>query len=124
MPKSINFSMPFWIDFWMDFGSQNPPKIDQKSIPKAINGDIHETLIFNDSTTLFVDVLNFLKNRPKLSIFLGIILGPGSYYSGVPLGIANYANLNLGLVFMAIFWGILMFVYTIYIKNIKPISDL
>ena len=81
-------------------------------------------ILWPSFTTLFVDVLNFLKNRPKLSIFLGIILGPGSYYSGVPLGIANYTNLNLGLVFMAIFWGILMFVYTIYIKNIKPISDL
>ena len=31
-PKSIDFSMLFWIDFGMDFGSQNPPKIDEKLI--------------------------------------------------------------------------------------------
>ena len=36
MPKSVDFSMPFWIDFWIDLGSQNPPKIDQKSIPKSM----------------------------------------------------------------------------------------
>ena len=32
MPKSIKFSMLFWIDFLMDFGSQNPPK----SIPRHL----------------------------------------------------------------------------------------
>ena len=75
-------------------------------------------------TTLFVDVLNFLKNRPILAIILGSPLGPGTYYSGVPLGIASYTNINLGLGLMALFWGILMFVYSIYIKNTKIISDL
>tara|TARA_Y100000590_G_scaffold218071_1_gene246984 strand:- start:5904 stop:6419 length:516 start_codon:yes stop_codon:yes gene_type:complete len=75
-------------------------------------------------TTLFVDVLNFLRNKPILAIFLGATLGPGAYYSGVPLGIASYTNTNLGLALMAIFWGILMFVYFLYIKKTKPISDL
>ena len=75
-------------------------------------------------TTLFVDVLNFLKNKPILAIILGSTLGPGTYYSGVPLGIASYTNINLGLGLMALFWGILMFVYSIYIKNTKIISDL
>ena len=75
-------------------------------------------------TTLFVDVLNFLKNKPILAIILGAILGPGAYYSGVPLGIVLYTNTNLGLGLMAIFWSILMFSYTIYIKNTKPSSDL
>ena len=75
-------------------------------------------------TTLFVEVLNFLKTRPILSIFLGIIFGPGAYYAGVPLGIASYTNLNLGLGVMAIFWGTLMFIYSVYIKKTKLISDL
>ena len=75
-------------------------------------------------TTLFVDVLNFLRNKPILSIFLGIIFGPGAYYAGVPLGIASYTNLNLGLGVMAIFWGTLMFIYSVYIKKTKLISDL
>ena len=75
-------------------------------------------------TTLFVDVLNFLKNKPILAIILGSTLGPGTYYSGVPLGIASYTNINLGLGLMAIFWGVLMFVYSLYIKKTKPIDDL
>tara|TARA_B100000029_G_scaffold411722_1_gene414168 strand:+ start:1096 stop:1590 length:495 start_codon:yes stop_codon:yes gene_type:complete len=68
-------------------------------------------------TTLFVDVLNFLKNKPILAIFLGATLGPGAYYSGVPLGIAYFSDINLGLGIMAIFWGILMFIYSVYIKR-------
>ena len=75
-------------------------------------------------TTLFVEVLNFLKTRPILSIFLGIIFGPGAYYAGVPFGIASYTNLILGLGVMAIFWGTLMFIYSVYIKKTKLISDL
>ena len=75
-------------------------------------------------TTLFVDVLNFLKNKPILAIILGATFGPAAYYSGVPLGIASYTNMNLGLGSMIFFWGILMFLYSIYIKNTKLISDL
>ncbi len=75
-------------------------------------------------TTLFVNVLNFLKNKPILAIFLGATFGPGAYYSGVPLGIAFFTNINLGLILMALFWGTLMFVYTVYINNIKSYSDL
>ena len=36
MPRSIDFSMLFWVHFGMDLGSQNLPKIDQKSIPKSM----------------------------------------------------------------------------------------
>jgi len=75
-------------------------------------------------TTLFVDVLNFLKNRPFLSIFLGITLGPAAYYSGVPLGIAFFKDIYIGIGLMAIFWGVLMFTYSIYIRNFKLSSDL
>ena len=75
-------------------------------------------------TTLFVDVLSFLRNKPILSIFLGATLGPGSYYSGVPLGIAYFTNINLGIGLMTFFWGALIFLYSIYIKNTKTISDL
>ncbi|PPR35264.1 MAG: hypothetical protein CFH26_00741 [Alphaproteobacteria bacterium MarineAlpha6_Bin4] len=75
-------------------------------------------------TTLFVQVLNFLRNKPILAIILGMTLGPGAYYSGVPLGIASYTSTSLGLGLMAIFWGALMFLYSIYIKITKPISDL
>ena len=75
-------------------------------------------------TTLFVDVLNFLRNKPILATILGVILGPSTYYSGVPLGIATYTNINLGLILMAFFWGTLMLAYSIYIKKTKPITNL
>ena len=74
--------------------------------------------------TLFVDVLNFLRNKPILSVLLGVLLGPLAYYSGVPLGIASFSNFNLGFGSMIIFWGLLMFLYTIYLKNNKTTPDL
>ena len=68
-------------------------------------------------STLFVDVLSFLKNRPVVAFILGSLFAPLAYYSGIPLGIANSNNLTLAIIIMTVFWGSLLTFYSIYKNN-------
>ena len=69
-------------------------------------------------TTLFVNVLSFLKNRPFLAFLIGSFLAPPTYYLGIPLGIAESENLILSMAIMFIFWGLFLMVYSFFIKKI------
>ena len=60
---------------------------------------------------LLVDVLIFLKNKTLLSISLGGIFGPLSYYAGISAGIASFSNIMVFLL-ISIFWALIMFVYS------------
>ena len=69
-------------------------------------------------TTLFIDILVFLKKRILLAFLIGAILVPPTYYIGIPLGLANSNNLFLAMSIMAFFWGLLMSSYAYYLyKN-------
>ena len=63
--------------------------------------------------TLLHSVFTFLKNKVLLSCILGILVGPLTYYSGIILNIAYTKNLNLYLLFIGSFWGILMIFYSL-----------
>ena len=65
-------------------------------------------------STLFDEILFFLKNYKILGLFLSL-LGPLTYYLGVPIGIINISNLQLFITFMVIFWILLMLFYLEYI---------
>jgi len=69
--------------------------------------------------TLLHSVFTFLENKLLLSFILGIIIGPITYYSGVILNIAISKNLNLYLVFTALFWGMLMLIYSLIIGKLN-----
>jgi len=67
--------------------------------------------------TLFVNILNFLKNRPIFAFLVGSIFGPTTYYLGIPLNLAHSENLLFAMLIMFLFWGIFLTFYSIYIKN-------
>ena len=69
-------------------------------------------------TTLFVNVLFFLKNYKLLSILLGSSLAPPTYYLGIPLGIAVSENITLAMLIMIFFWGLFLLLYSIYTNRI------
>ena len=69
--------------------------------------------------TLFVDVFSFLKNRSILALLLGSFMGPPTYYFGIILGIAKSNDVVLTITIMAIFWGLLFYLYSIYLKKIN-----
>ncbi|MBI28345.1 MAG: hypothetical protein CMI95_00415 [Pelagibacteraceae bacterium] len=62
--------------------------------------------------TLLLSVLIFLRNRIILSFILGSILGPLSYYSGIPLNISYTTNIYLAFILMFFFWGLFMSLYS------------
>ena len=64
-------------------------------------------------STLFVDILIFLKKRPLISFLAGTILVPPTYYVGIALDIARSSNLSFAMVTMAIFWGAFFYFYSI-----------
>ncbi len=64
-------------------------------------------------STLFVDVLSFLRKKPILSILCGSILAPPTYYIGIILNIATSNNIVLAIPIMAIFWGSLLYYYSL-----------
>ena len=68
-------------------------------------------------STLFVDVLSFLKNRPILAFLLGSTFAPSTYYLGIPLGIAQSNNIFLALTIMIIFWGMLLMLCSFFLYN-------
>ena len=70
-------------------------------------------------STLFVNVLFFLKNRPLLAFLMGSLLAPPTYYLGIPLGIAESENIILSMTIMVIFWGLFLIYYSFFINKIK-----
>ena len=72
-------------------------------------------------STLFVNVLSFLENKTLLSFSLGAIVGPLTYYSGTTVGLANTNNHYICFISIAIFWGLLLYCFSSYIKKEKII---
>ena len=62
-------------------------------------------------STLFDEILNFLKKYKILALLLSAILGPLTYYLGEPIGVISIKNIYLFFVFMILFWLFLMFYY-------------
>ena len=60
---------------------------------------------------LFDKVLVFLRNYQKLGIFFSALLGPFTYYSGVPLGLIEIYNIYIFIFVMIFFWSFLMLFY-------------
>ena len=63
-------------------------------------------------SSLFVNILVFLKQKTFLSIFLGFVIGPMSYYAGLKLGLANVNSYITSFFSIAFFWSLLMFLYS------------
>ena len=76
-------------------------------------------ILWPSFSTLFVNILSFLKNRPILAFFMGSLFAPATYYTGIPLGIAKSSNLSLALTLMIIFWGLFLTLYSFYISKIN-----
>ena len=74
-------------------------------------------ILWPSFSTLFVDVLSFLKNRPILAFLLGSTFAPSTYYLGIPLGIAQSNNIFLALTIMIIFWGMLLMLCSFFLYN-------
>ena len=74
-------------------------------------------ILWPSFSTLFVNILSFLKNRPILAFFMGSIFAPPTYYLGIPLGIAKSSNLSLAIIMMIIFWGLFLTLYSFYISK-------
>ena len=68
-------------------------------------------------TTLFVNVLLFIKNYPIVAFIMGALLAPPTYYLGIPLGIAQSNNILFAMIVMVIFWGCFLTLYSFYIKK-------
>ena len=64
-------------------------------------------------STLFVDILIFLKKKLLISFLSGFVLVPPTYYLGIALDIAKSSNIFLTMFTMAIFWGLLLCIYSI-----------
>ncbi|MDC2979268.1 DUF2878 domain-containing protein [Pelagibacteraceae bacterium] len=62
-------------------------------------------------STLFDEILIFLKRYKILAILLSAILGPFTYYLGEPIGVISINNINLFFIFMTLFWVLLMIYY-------------
>ena len=74
-------------------------------------------ILWPSFSTLFVNILSFLKNRPILAFLLGSSFAPPTYYLGIPLGIAKSSNLSLAIIMMIIFWGLFLTLYSFYISK-------
>ncbi len=74
-------------------------------------------ILWPSFSTLFVNILSFLKNRPILAFFMGSSFAPPTYYLGIPLGIAKSSNLSLAIIIMIIFWGLFLTLYSFYISK-------
>ena len=68
-------------------------------------------------STLFLDVLLFLRHRPLIAFLLGSSFAPPTYYFGIPLGIAESNNIVLAMGLMIIYWGFLLMMYSFYISK-------
>ena len=74
-------------------------------------------ILWPSFSTLFVNILSFLKMRPVLAFLIGSSLAPATYYIGIPLGIAKSSNLSLAITIMVIFWGLFLTLYSFYIRK-------
>jgi hypothetical protein len=74
-------------------------------------------ILWPSFSTLFVNILSFLKNHPILAFFMGSSFAPPTYYLGIPLGIAKSSNLSLAIIIMIIFWGLFLTLYSFYISK-------
>ena len=81
-------------------------------------------ILWPSFSTLFVTILSFLKDRPILAFLLGSLFAPPTYYFGIPLGIAKSSNLIFAMIVMAIFWGLLLMLYSFYISNNISIKNI
>ncbi len=70
-------------------------------------------------STLFDEVLVFFKNYRVLGITLSGILGPLTYYLGVPIGVLNIYDYQIFIITMIIFWIMLMIYYLNYVIKIN-----
>ena len=61
-------------------------------------------ILWPSFSTLFVNILFFLKNRPVLAFLMGSLFAPPTYYLGIPLGIAKSSNLSLRQLMFLIFY--------------------
>ena len=69
-------------------------------------------------STLFDEILTFVKSYKILGIILSGALGPLTYYLGEPIGVIKIYNFQIFITSMVLFWMILMFYYLNYvIKN-------
>ena len=69
-------------------------------------------------STLFDEILIFLKNYTLIGVILSCFLGPLTYYLGKPIGIITIYNLSLFFFLMTLFWAMLMFYYLKFVlKN-------
>ena len=62
-------------------------------------------------STLYDEILVFLKKYKFFSIILSCIIGPFTYYLGEPLEVIKINNYVLFFLTMISFWGLLMFYY-------------
>ena len=74
-------------------------------------------ILWPSFSTLFVNILSFLKNRPILAFLMGSIFAPPTYYLGIPLGIAETSNILLAMTIMVVFWGLFLTMYSFYIRK-------
>ena len=70
-------------------------------------------------TTLFVDLLVFLRNHIYVAFLMGSLLVPPTYYLGIPLGLAESNNLLLAMIIMMFFWGFFLSFYSFFINKIN-----
>ena len=69
--------------------------------------------------SLFDEVFTILSRFKLMGILLSAILGPLTYYSGVPLGLVNIEKILLFFVLMIIFWSLLMIFYLNFLLKQK-----
>ena len=62
-------------------------------------------------STLYDEILVFLKKYKFFGIILSCIIGPFTYYLGEPLEVIKINNYVLFFLTMISFWGLLMFYY-------------
>ena len=62
-------------------------------------------------STLFDEILIFLKRYKISAILLSAMIGPLTYYLGEPLGVISINNINLFFIIMFLFWALLMIYY-------------
>lgn len=68
---------------------------------------------------LFDEVFVFLEKYKLIGVMLSAILGPLTYYTGVPLGLIEIKHLYLFIFLMIIFWSCLMLVYLKFLLKFK-----
>ena len=69
-------------------------------------------------STLFDEILIFFKKYKLIGILLSGLLGPITYYIGLPLGLINIDNTFIFFILMSLFWCLLMLFYLeIVLKN-------